>query len=298
MKKPAVVSFNAELMAGRTVIDRADHGVVWREHGMDGWILNYTADGRGRINRGERRFSCGPGQLLLFKPGVAHDYAADQEPGRWTHLWVYFFPRAHWFEWLTWREASPGILTLDTSGEDLQEARGRIVALFEEVLVLAHSPHRRRVPLAMSALEQLLLWCDTVNPESAHANLDPRIQLAIARLCARADHPQRLAEIARTCGMSSSRLSHLFREQLGTTPMRYLESHRMNQARELLLMTGRSIGAIAEEVGFADAVWFTRVFRRHVGVSPRAFRRDPAAADAGRAALAAEERRQATRKTV
>ncbi|MBA2627780.1 MAG: AraC family ligand binding domain-containing protein, partial [Gemmatimonadales bacterium] len=72
--KRQLVSFNTELMAGRTVIRDPADGVVWREHGMDGWILNYTVDGRGRINRGERGFISRPGQLLLFKPGVAHDY--------------------------------------------------------------------------------------------------------------------------------------------------------------------------------------------------------------------------------
>nr|MBA3710734.1 helix-turn-helix domain-containing protein [Planctomycetota bacterium] len=198
-----------------------------------------------------------------------------------------------WIEWLTWPEAAPGILRLDVADD---EARARIVERFEDVLALARSPHRRRVALAMSALEQLLLWCDTANPESEQARLDPRIQVAVSRLCARAEHPLRLSALARACGMSSSRLSHLFREQLGTTPMRYLESHRINQARELLLMTGRSIGAIAAEVGFQDPVWFTRVFRRHVGMSPREFRKRPGeASDTGRKALDVEERRQAER---
>ncbi len=273
--KPQLVSFHKELVAGRTEIVESDDRAVFREHGMDGWILNYTVDGRGRINRGERRFTAEPGHLLLFKPGVAHDYHSDPLTKRWTHLWVYFFPRASWFEWLAWPEASPGILRLDLARS---EQRARIVALFQEVERLSHAPLKRRVALAMSALEQLLLWCDAANPDSAQASMDPRIQRALDHLCANLEQPMRLDALARVCDMSPSRLSHLFRAQVGMTPMGYLEQQRVSQARELLLMTGRPIAEVSAAVGFQNPIWFTRVFRRHAGDTPRGYRKRGGAA--------------------
>jgi AraC family transcriptional regulator of arabinose operon len=270
LMKPGLASFHSELRAGRTVIRREhDYGPIYRERGMDGWILNYTAAGRGRINRGERLFHVEPGELLLFKPEVAHDYHTDAG-GRWTHLWIYFFPRAHWFDWLAWPEASPGVLRLDLRGSEHHQ---RIVALFEEAIRLAQSPLARRVQLAMSALEQLLLWCDAANPESRHAHLDPRIQRAVDHLCARIVEPARLGALARLCGVSSSRLSHLFRAQVGVAPMQWLEQQRISRARELLLMTGRPIAEIAAAVGMPNPIWFARVFRRHVGCAPREYRK-------------------------
>jgi len=52
-----------------------------------------------------------------------------------------------------------------------------------------------------------------------------------------------------------------------------LEQHRIALAKEQLLLSGRPIAEVAEGVGFSDSGWFTRVFRRRVGMSPRAFRR-------------------------
>jgi AraC family transcriptional regulator of arabinose operon len=266
-----VVSFRVSLRSGITVIVPPQaYGSIYREHGMDGWILNATSAGVGRINSGAGRFHVHPGELLLFKPLARHDYGAEERLGRWTHLWVYFFPRPDWFELLTWPEAAPGILRLDLRGS---EHRARIFALFEELIAWSRSPLARRDQLAMSALEQLLLWCDAANPLAGHNRLDPRLQRVLDHLGRHAGDPVRIAELARIAGLSPSRLSHLFRGQVGTTPMQWLESHRIERARELLLMSGRPIAEVGAEAGMPNPVWFSRLFRRHAGMTPSAFRR-------------------------
>jgi two-component system response regulator YesN len=62
--------------------------------------------------------------------------------------------------------------------------------------------------------------------------------------------------------------------------MSYLLRYRLSLAKILLAETGRHVTAIAHEVGFSDHAYFSRAFRREVGVSPTAFR-----AQSGDAAL-------------
>ena len=267
--KPRPASFRVELAAGRTVTSDPDH-IHDRPHGMDGWILNCTVEGRGRVNRGSRQFHVAPGQLLLFQPLAPHDYGCASDCPAWNHLWVYFFPRPTWYDWLNWSAAAPGILRLDLTGHPLLP---RVIELLEEILRLVHGAQPRRVALATSVLEQLLLWCDAANPLAGHVRLDPRIQRAVDLLCERANQRVTIAMLARACELSPSRLSHLFQAQLGTSPLAWLEQHRIALAKEQLLLSGRPIAEVAQGVGFSDAGWFTRVFRRRVGVSPRAFRR-------------------------
>ena len=76
----------------------------------------------------------------------------------------------------------------------------------------------------------------------------------------------------RLIDLSPSRFTHLFSEQLGSSPLAYLEQVRINAAREQLLLTGRPVAEVAASVGYGDPVWFARCFRRRVGLSPRAFR--------------------------
>ncbi len=266
-----IVSFQVSLRAGVThILPHQGYEPIYRAHGMDGWILNATTAGVGRVNRGPGRFLVHPGELLLFKPLTCHDYHADERLGRWTHQWVYFFPRPDWFELLTWPEAAPGILRLDLRGS---EQWTRITALFEELVAWSRAPLARRDQLAMSALEQLLLWCDAANPLAEHARLDPRMQRVLDHLGRHAGDPVRIQELARISGLSPSRLSHLFRDQVGVTPMQWLENHRIERARELLLMSGRPIAEVGAEAGMPNPVWFSRLFRRHAGMSPSAFRR-------------------------
>jgi AraC family transcriptional regulator of arabinose operon len=262
------VSFQVELAAGRTVVDRDEH-VIDRPQGMDGWILNYTAEGVGRINHGGRRFTTGVGQFLLFKPLAPHDYGYEARSRHWVHLWVYFFPRAPWYDWLTWSEASPGILRLDLAGHELLP---RAVGLFEELVAVARSHQPRRTALAMSLLEQLLLWLDASSPASGHARLDPRVQRVVEHCHARFAERLTVPALARLAGLSPSRFTHLFSAQLGTSPVAYLEQVRIHAAREQLMLTGRPVAEVAAAVGYGDPVWFARCFRRRVGLSPRAFR--------------------------
>lgn len=77
-----------------------------------------------------------------------------------------------------------------------------------------------------------------------------------------------LAECAAQLHLSISRFSHLFTQTIGVSPYQYLLKHRIAKAQELLLYSQLDVKGIARTVGFQDASYFCRVFRRHVGVNP------------------------------
>ncbi|HTP06922.1 MAG TPA: substrate-binding domain-containing protein [Anaerolineae bacterium] len=81
-------------------------------------------------------------------------------------------------------------------------------------------------------------------------------------------------DLARHVGMSDDYLTHCFRQEVGMTPIAYLNRYRVDQAKQLLKNTAQSITDIALAVGFSDSGYFSRVFRREVGLSPEAFRRE------------------------
>lgn len=78
---------------------------------------------------------------------------------------------------------------------------------------------------------------------------------------------------AARCCLSRSRFTHLFTEVHGRSPYRYQQELRLEQARELLAYSSLSVSEIAEQLGFEDALYFSRLFRRGFGVPPSAFRR-------------------------
>ena len=72
--------------------------------------------------------------------------------------------------------------------------------------------------------------------------------------------------------MSESWLIRCFRQRTGMTPQRYLTDIRLNQAKELLAASSLNVGEIAAVVGYENALYFSRIFRKYVGVSPREYR--------------------------
>ena len=79
--------------------------------------------------------------------------------------------------------------------------------------------------------------------------------------------------IAAHVGLDEDYLTYCFRQEQGMTPITYLNRYRVNRAKQLLQQTNQSVTAIALAVGFSDSGYFSRVFRREVGVSPEAYRR-------------------------
>jgi AraC family transcriptional regulator, arabinose operon regulatory protein len=85
----------------------------------------------------------------------------------------------------------------------------------------------------------------------------------------------RLDELAASAGLSVPHFCALFRRQTGYAPIDFLIRQRIQRACKLLDTTDESITAIAAEVGYEDAYYFTRCFRRIIGCPPRAYRRIP-----------------------
>jgi len=80
------------------------------------------------------------------------------------------------------------------------------------------------------------------------------------------------SQIANLCSMSPYRFSRLFKETCSCTFQEYLVQHRVDEAVRLLANPKTSITDIAYTVGFNDASYFTRAFKRYIGVSPSDYR--------------------------
>ncbi len=99
-----------------------------------------------------------------------------------------------------------------------------------------------------------------------------QIQPAINYVDANYDKPISLAEVAKACHLSVSRLTHLFKEQMGITVIDYLTSVRIERAKQLLLATNQNCTEICFQVGYCNQSYFTRTFKELVGMTPRQFR--------------------------
>ena len=127
-------------------------------------------------------------------------------------------------------------------------------ALFMEVLVAV----MRGAPQALG-----------VAAHGQHKHIS-RIFDFIARRC---HEPVTLADLADELGGSPEYLGRQFKQQTGMTFSSYLARWRIDQARRQLAETDAPISEIALSLGYFDASYFCKSFRRALGVTPREYRR-------------------------
>ncbi|WP_304964615.1 AraC family transcriptional regulator [uncultured Oscillibacter sp.] len=85
--------------------------------------------------------------------------------------------------------------------------------------------------------------------------------------------PITLNELAELFYCSPYHLNHEMKRKLGISPINYLISRRLGEAQRLLLSTNMKIVKIADRVGYENTQYFTNLFKKYVGCSPRDFRR-------------------------
>ena len=84
--------------------------------------------------------------------------------------------------------------------------------------------------------------------------------------------PITLDEVARSVFLSPFYFSHMFMDELGITFMEYMTRVRMEEAKKLLGNKSLSMQSIAESVGYDDASYFSKVFKKNVGATPNKYR--------------------------
>jgi transcriptional regulator GlxA family with amidase domain len=85
--------------------------------------------------------------------------------------------------------------------------------------------------------------------------------------------PNPVSAMMSLSGLAERTFKRRFAQATGQSPIEYVHTLRIEEAKQMLERTDRVIEAIAEEVGYEDGSFFRRLFRRQVGLTPAEYRR-------------------------
>ncbi|MBN8218676.1 MAG: helix-turn-helix transcriptional regulator [Spirochaetes bacterium] len=236
------------------------------------WEFHFFTQGRGVFINGALRAPLRPATLFFSRPGV--DHASEGGAQKLGFCYVRFTAEA----------VDQGLLERVferfAAGRAVPEASA--LDFFAEISAHSRSPEGLLRRAAGLRLEAWLHACAAAPDGLASARDDARLEIAVEWLKRPGPQPVALAPLCAELGMAKSHFIRLFRRRMGVPPLRYAMLQRMEAARYLLESTDLPIHRVAETLGYEDAFYFSRVFHRANGSSPRAWRDGRAVAPSGR----------------
>lgn len=247
---------------------RARHHYVDRKTGSKQHILIYNLEGKGKIKIKNSEYDILANHFFVIPAGTPHTYFSDkQDP--WSIYWIHFDG-----EKSTHFSKIFGRLNV-ISPSPISRTKERI-DLFTELLVnLSMGYSRENLEFVNLCLWHLLATFMYV-PQFRQILRGRDIDYATAAIEYMRDNitkPIRLKDIARHAGYSPSHFSKLFIEKTGHPPVEYLNQLKIQEACRRLDFSKESIAYIAQEMGYNDTFYFSRIFKRIMGQSPSTYRK-------------------------
>lgn len=237
-------------------------------------VLALITGGRGLIEVGDRSGPVQPGDLFQFAPGTHLRLTSSREQLLRYQSIHFDYGLLRWDGangvWQPDSQAALPFPALMSLGERpaLQDEFRQLLAAWSAKTIGYEWYTRARFVSILDYLARALHASDEQDATPSHA-----IRTTIEYIKRHLHEPIDRDVLAQHVSLSPSYFSTLFKQHTGYSPTQYIHKLRLDRAKQLLQTTQLSIQRIAEEVGFANAYYFTRVFTRETGLSPRSYRR-------------------------
>lgn len=240
-------------------------GKQWGPGVRDHYLIHHVTAGRGTYAAGGKEYHLKAGDTFLIYPREEVRYQADRE-FPWEYYWVGFYggDAGPLLEATDFKPDCPVIST------DFGDRLKRVLLDLYRSAGTSQFHHMRMEGYLYLALSLMMEGAVKASePGEAGPSYVRMAEEIIAGSYAR---DVTVEEIADKVGISRSHLFRVFKEYYGLSPKEYLTDFRMKKACQLLRETGLSIGTVACSVGIEDNFYFSRVFRRMLGTTPREYR--------------------------
>jgi AraC-like DNA-binding protein len=207
-----------------------------------------------------------PGHAFLLFPKVWHRYTPNPETG-WHEHWIGFDGEIA-RNWLKHKFISAKKPIVKINAEDT------VMATFNRVIqaIRANRPALQQILAGATHNLMGLIYSAQQAQPAADAQNANVIENAITRIQNEFHRELDVKLLARELGVSYSWFRHTFATHTGLSPHQYLLGFRLVRARSLLAETELPIKEIAMQIGFDDELYFSRLFRQKLNLTPSQWR--------------------------
>ncbi|WEK54705.1 MAG: AraC family transcriptional regulator [Candidatus Cohnella colombiensis] len=238
-----------------------------RKEGCDSHILIYCIGGEGTVTIDQKQpLRLTERTMVILPAGIPHCYGADlNDP--WSIFWFHLSG-----------DASAAFLhSLNLLDNPMQLSAGdeeKFVTLFHQCYdILLTKPYSIPHHVHVSQTVRYLLSLLGLNPSRKQEERQQQyIEQAIQYMREQLAQSLTLEELTTHTQVSKQHLNALFKLSTGFAPIDYYHRMKIQRAAQLLDLTELSIKEICHSLGFKDPYYFSRMFKKIIGVSPSRYR--------------------------
>ncbi|WP_320836908.1 AraC family transcriptional regulator [Zhongshania sp.] len=239
-----------------------DHRMQRQQH--DSHLLIYCIAGKGTLLCDDKHYQVTSGDMFLLAPDRAHAYHADRDDP-WTIYWLHFKGRL----------ANDFYQHIDLSSPCFNiGVQPRVVRIFDGLSELRRSAYQfsefvQGGHQLQALLSYIALLVRQQRPQSGKALNWERLRATMQEHI----HGQlNLDELAAGVKLSKYHFTKKFKAHTGQSPIQYFINMKIQRACYLLDSTSQSIKQVAAAVGYDDAYYFSRLFKKTIGLAPSEYR--------------------------
>lgn len=231
-------------------------------------ILIYCTAGRGWFETDGRRHAVEHDQCFVLPAGVPHRYGADEaEP--WSIYWIHFKG--------TLAQSYAERLPVPTRIAPSEDSRiSERLELFEEIYRILETGYSKdNLLYACTALHHFLgtvCYVQAYRQVKGAPRPDNIVETTLHFMKENIEKKLTVQELATHVGYSVSHFTGIFRKATGYPPIDYYNRLKIQHACHLLDFTDMHINQVCHKSGIPDCYYFTRVFTKIMGVSPKEYR--------------------------
>lgn len=249
---------------------KATHHYRVREEAINQYVFIYCVEGEGWFKTGKQEHSVTADQYFILPAGAPHSYGSDEE-NPWTIYWIHFKGKLASF--FAHQQDKP----IDIRPGIHSRISDRI-ELFEEILrTLEMGYSRENLAYACSVFHHYLGTLHYIQPYrdagKDESDKNDVVTAAIHYMRENLGKKLTLSEIAEHTGYSASHFSTIFSKRTGYAPLTYLNHLKIQQACKFLDLTDMKINQICYKIGIEDTYYFSRLFSKTMGISPREYKK-------------------------
>ena len=238
-----------------------------RKTGANEYILLYCTEGEGRVNINNQVYDLKPNNYIIIPPFVPHHYKSSIK-NPWTIYWVHFTGRRA--EVIFNRfclDQKPTVQTIPYNEQRVKE-------FLQIIHLLELSFDEKTLEIVNINIVHLIgsfVYHNEIQKDNYKTGM---VKDSIGYMKENLGKNLMIQDLALEENLSISRYSEIFKESTGHSPIHYFINLKIQQACQLLYFTDRSIKEIAVEFGFLDQYYFSRVFKKFMGVPPSKYRKN------------------------